>query len=319
MLAHYSRDVSTLGAPETATTQAADIQRCIREGLRGFYSSHRWSYLRSDYSITTSPPQSSSTITGAAGVLTIAAGSWPTWAADGFLYVNGRGYEVDVRTDSTHLLLVDTTFACSAGTAYVIRRFTYELPTDFTGFDSPLCYAPGESNLLYKLSQTSEYNIRRAYQWNLNIAEGQPKAYALVTRPYAAASGELRAICVSPPSNSTYHLTAERYIMPFDLDATNIYPAGGALYGNAIMEAVLSQVEIKLQDNRNGPHTAAYQEELAKAIANDRKLSSPESIGGYQPLPEYLDSEYPGPGYPLDPRNDNFYVTIAGQEAQILG
>jgi hypothetical protein len=266
----------------------ADVNLLIRAALRSIYSAHQWSFLRTDYTQVTSVPYATGTITVIADVAgsqaTLAGGTWPTWAAYGWIYINGVGYEVLSRTSGSILVLDDPGLAFSALTTYELRRFAYIMPADFAGFDTPLAYAPGESVNEYVLEKVGIHEIRKAYRSMDSLGTCEPQKYAQFlysNTPTSAGGGELRAIAIWPPSDAAYHLTAERYILPNDLDATSIYPAGGALYGEMFLAAVHAQYELKKMRMMGGPMQQAFQAELIKAIESDKLLASPDTLGPF--------------------------------------
>lgn len=79
------------------TDDAAYVTDIIASGLRQFYTpatlgeryGHSWSFLRPATTLTTSAPYSTGTITVVAGVVTLASGTFPSWAADGEIIFSG--------------------------------------------------------------------------------------------------------------------------------------------------------------------------------------------------------------------------------------
>jgi hypothetical protein len=258
----------------------SDANLFIRAALRSVYSAHPWSFLRTDYTLVTSAPYETGTVAVVDGTATLTGGTWPTWAAYGWLYIGDIAYEVASRTNGSILVLDDSSLDV-ASTQYVLRRFAYEMPTDFAGFDGPLVYAPGESMQQVEVVKTSLHRIRRLYQQRDVQQADEPCQYALFTQSVLQTAGELRSIALYTPADDVYHLTAERYIIPNDIDGTNQYPSGGALYGEMFLEAVLAQAEQKKLRIANGPHTQAFNIELGKAIQNDKMLAAPDTLGPF--------------------------------------
>lgn len=76
------------------------------------------------------------TVTNASAVVTLAAGTFPTWAASGEIYMGGQFYRVLSRDSGTQVTLVAAyPGATASGVAYVIGRTSYTLPTDLQSID----------------------------------------------------------------------------------------------------------------------------------------------------------------------------------------
>ena len=112
----------------------------ILQAYRDLATKHTWNYYYRTYLLQTVASQSSSTITydhtGGASerLVTIAAGTWPSWAAFGRIVIDSVPYEVDTRESSTTLTLKENSNPgddVAAGTTYEIYRSAYPLPANF--------------------------------------------------------------------------------------------------------------------------------------------------------------------------------------------
>jgi hypothetical protein len=121
-----------------------DCRRAIQSAYREFANAAKWSYYYQNGQITTSASQTSSTITYdhtggvAERLVTIAAGTWPSWAAYGHLVIDNVPYRVATRESSTTLTLSPRSNPgadVAAGTSYTLYRNTYPLPLDFISAD----------------------------------------------------------------------------------------------------------------------------------------------------------------------------------------
>ena len=260
----------------------ADANNLIRGMLREIYAAHPWSFLRQELTIVTSTPYSTGTIAIASGVVTGTGTVFPSWAAHGWLYVDGVAYEVNTRGGDTSLTLDDLTVTVASGATYELVRFSYAMETDFAGFATPLVYSPGEgSNLEVQVQKTSVNQLRKMFRYRNSPTTGEPQLYALFALPQNPDTSDTRAIAIWPPSSEARHLTAERYVIPNDIDASDPYPAGGALYGEMFLTGLLAQVEKKRRKIVNGPLQQAFAIELAKAIEADKLLSTPDTLGSF--------------------------------------
>ncbi len=127
--------IAYAGGAADATTLSV-CQRAVASGYREFNASFRWSYLWQKGRLTTSAPYSTGTITytNSSRVVTLAGGTWPTWAAYGSLVIANVAYEVASRTSNSEIILsVNSNPGANvaAGAAYSIYRDTYPMPCDF--------------------------------------------------------------------------------------------------------------------------------------------------------------------------------------------
>src|SRR5687768_6370835 len=80
-----------LGSPTAATPDTLiDLRGAIESALRVFGNAHRWSYYYTRWRINFVAPQTSSTIsyTHATRAVTLASGTWPTWARNAVIRIN---------------------------------------------------------------------------------------------------------------------------------------------------------------------------------------------------------------------------------------
>lgn len=102
---------------------------------------HPWYFYRKVHRVQLEAAYSTGTVsfdlTGGAQerYLTLASGTFPTWAAAGRIIISDVVYEVERYIDSTHVTL-DATFCPAAdvsSTAYTLMRTSYDMPWDFRG------------------------------------------------------------------------------------------------------------------------------------------------------------------------------------------
>jgi len=129
-------DLLDWGGSAADSSRARNIKRACKTAVRNLAMEHRWSYYRKIGRITTSTSYSTGTIeyTDSTRVMTLTGGTWPTWAASGFVRINNIDYPVYSRDSDTELTIsVDANPSgnVSSGTAYAIYRSVYSMPTDF--------------------------------------------------------------------------------------------------------------------------------------------------------------------------------------------
>jgi hypothetical protein len=120
-----------------------DCKRAALAAYRELTSAHSWTYLYRLGRIITSPSYSEGTVdfdlTGGSSerLLTLTGGTWPTWAASGWVRVGNTSFRVDSRLSSTTLAISEFTSPAADldDQAYSLYRDTYDLPEDFVAND----------------------------------------------------------------------------------------------------------------------------------------------------------------------------------------
>jgi hypothetical protein len=112
----------------------------ILHAYRELPNRHSWSYYYRQRLLQTVATQSSSTVaydhTGGAyeRMLTLASGTWPSWAAYGRVIIDSIHYEVDTRESDTQLTLREDSNPgadVDSGTSYTLYRSAFPLPANF--------------------------------------------------------------------------------------------------------------------------------------------------------------------------------------------
>ncbi len=275
---------------EWTSDMAADMALCIRGGLRKAYyppamspgeTPWQWSFLRTDYVLTTSAKYTTGTITVVDGVVTGSGTSFPTWAIDAWLVYGGKYYQVATYGSGTSLTLVDVSTAndAAAGTTYELIQYRFVLPNDFESLDGPVYWSPDQSLSNCPLQKRSDSYLRMLQQDSATDSfADEPKFYALV--PYTIATTNIQkwAMIVWPAVTGVLNFKFRYNVQMADLDGTNLYPPGGAQHSEMILEACLSEVELKYND-APGPHTEKWMQLLASSIKLDRQIADADTVG----------------------------------------
>lgn len=130
---------SILGS-NASTDVTRDARRAIINAYDEFAAARRWTYYIGRGRVNTVAPYSTGTITytHSTRTLTLASGTWPTWASYGVVLIASVPYEVASRTsDSVLILSVNSNPGANvaAGTTYTIYRDKYPMPADFLAAD----------------------------------------------------------------------------------------------------------------------------------------------------------------------------------------
>ena len=108
----------------------------INQAYRKVGGCHPWSYLHRITQINTNATQSTGTVqyVQSTNVLTLTGATWPSWARQGNLVINGNIYAIQNVLTSTTVTLVPgraPTADISTATTYVLYQAEYVLPKDF--------------------------------------------------------------------------------------------------------------------------------------------------------------------------------------------
>lgn len=125
-----------IGSSTTTEIARRDARRAVQAAYREVASAAHWSYLYQRGRIDTVASYNTGTITytNSSRALTLASGTWPTWAQLGTVLISNVPYEVASRDSSSQLTLSELSNPgadVAAGTSYTIYQDTYALPADF--------------------------------------------------------------------------------------------------------------------------------------------------------------------------------------------
>lgn len=258
-------------------SQSILVDSFIQRGLKMFYNQalspqgkrHRWSFLRSEYTITTVAPYSTGTVAATSGVVTLSSGTWPSWAASGVIIVDNVWYTVSTRDSSTQVTLTDTSVSITSGSTYKIVQVDYNLPTNFGGMDGPLIYKPGNLAFAVKVPLVGEYQIPEGRaRWDV---ESFPQIASLKQKAPSATYGAQWAITFYPNPDAAYQLVGRIKYDPGILTSGK-YPMCGTPHYETVLLACLSVANPKEYMQR-------YQMALMASIEMDQSEMGPENLG----------------------------------------
>jgi hypothetical protein len=129
-------------AGNNTTAGQRDIRRAIHEAYRELGEAFGWSFLHKQGRVQLSALYSTGTVgyNSTTRVLTIASGSWPSWAQDATVRVGDIPCRVQTRTNSTSLVLdsmMNPGKVVATGTSHQIYPTCYTLPHDFLSMVQP--------------------------------------------------------------------------------------------------------------------------------------------------------------------------------------
>jgi hypothetical protein len=283
------------------TDEQARVTQAINSGLRRFYMPpvvkidgrdvmHEWSFLKPVTSITTDAPYSTGTITIVAGTVTLASGTWPTWAADGNLNVSNTSYTVASRTSDSVIVLDDTTATAAAGTTYSLLHNDYDLPDTFGALEGPLTFYSQSGKAEIRVVSDARIRVLRQTQ---KVASNWPTEAAVRPRDTAGATGQRWELMLWPDPDASYFIQY-RYIILMNalVSSSSEYPVGGMLHSETLLSACLYSAALEIQHDE---HTQQYEREwkdrLMASVIHDRRAHTAEWLpynadpprGGWRP------------------------------------
>lgn len=238
-----------------------EARRAILDAYRELSTAHQWTYLWTHGRINLNAAYDTGTVTydHTGGTyerqLTLASGTWPTWATLGMVRISGITYKVDRRISSTVLTLDSVQNPgedVAAGTSYTLAQDTYEMPSDFIAGDSPII----ENNW-------SGMRYMRPVEW-LNALRLQAETYS-ETRWYTFMGERGRIVMkIWPPSDTAQtldfnYLRGPRPISIFEQTTgtatvdINTFPKRVTLSGGTFTESMVGSIIRLSSDATNLP------------------------------------------------------------------
>lgn len=275
-------------------TEAEQVAVAIRRGLRQFYyppiledekSAHTWSFLHPFATLTSNAPYSTGTVTVVSGVVTLASGTFPSWAAQGQVLVSGTLYDVSTRDSNSQVTLHDTTLNVDAGTSYSLYQSEITLPDNFGGFDdAPTFITPSlyDANLTI-LDEQQIRNLRGSF----GATFARPAYIADRCINATATSGQRFEALFYPAFDASYVMGYTYQILP-DMISTTQYPLGGSIHAETILASCLHIAAQMLKDQEGIERKRAdFMHRLASSVSHDRSLKAASRIMTDRELNEY--------------------------------
>lgn len=157
--------VSSFGGPQDA--EQRDIRAAIHKAYAELTTIRDWAYYHVHGRIITDAPYSTGTVSSSGVTVTLAGGTWPSWAGTGaYLKVGEQICRVASRTSGS-VVVLDSSLALKADVTsqpYTLYRTVYPLPADFRNMDEPsdeynwwsgVYVTPDQAMKLERVSNTS--------------------------------------------------------------------------------------------------------------------------------------------------------------------
>lgn len=269
--------------------QTVEVDRFIERGIRQFLNpppvetdrgskvKHEWSFLRPVTTLTVNAPYSTGTVTVASGVVTLASGTFPSWAADGTFVVSGVQYSVSTRDSDTQITLDDTSVTAAAGSVYQLVNWDYDLPATFGGPSGPMTFAGGSGYC--EARRVGEADIRVRRQNMMTAITGPPHHYAVRPKDMATGTvGQRFELLVWPAPDKAYVLTYRYLYLIGEITSGSPFPPGGMMHAETILQSCLAIAERRIE-HRGTKEFAAFMQLLKGSIEHDRRISAPDTYG----------------------------------------
>ncbi len=235
-----------------------------KDALSRFEGAYPWSFLYKWASLELTPAYETGTIAIASGVVTLTGGTFPSWAAQGDLWVEDddetRRYSVSTRDGNTQITLNDTSVAVTAGATYALKRHFYDLPSDFGGtLDRGFAFRRDSvyAGHVIKLVGLSEY---QQLDREVGTITGAPRYCAL-----QADSVSSWLVGFTPLPTGTLFLDYRYKLVPADVTSGNS-PYGGGLHAETILASLRYSTALHLEKPSAQAFLIEYERKLRDSI-----------------------------------------------------
>ena len=249
-----------------------------KDAVSRFEQAHRWSFLYIDAALELVPSYTTGTIAIASGVVTGTGTTFPSWAAQGDLWVDDDGemrrYSVASYSSGTSITLDDTSVNVSSGATYSLRRHWYNLPSDFAGtLDRGFAFRRDSVYAGVPLQKVGLADYQ-AYDRDIGGTTGTPCYFTL--QPISATSGASTTwkVGFTPLPGDTMFLDYRYRIAPADVGSGQ-YPAGGAAHSETLLASFKYSIALYMQRNNAEERRLEYVRRLQDSINAD---------GHYRPI-----------------------------------
>lgn len=277
-----------------------DVDRCVRRGLRQFYTpeplsgervGHRWSFLRTVESLTTHVATQTGTLSANGTDVTSISPALVTDDAKSISHIEitvsgtKTKHLVSSVSSTTALTLSVTSGASSAsGLQYTIfYNGSYALPIPFAGIDGPLTYdtlfGADPNRADQTIEVTSEAKLRDMAQY-LEDRDDKPRAAAIVQTGATGTAGTSHRIQFFPIPDAEFRLEYTQINEPVHISGSeSAEPLGGALHGETILASCLAVAEQFFIPNSPHGYQDSYRRRLAASVELDRQAIRSEALG----------------------------------------
>lgn len=258
-----------------------DCRQIIRDALRLFYSPppldglvHQWRFLEKPFFASSNDAYSTGTIAIGGGTVTGVGTNFPVWAANGVLRVDGHTLFVTARASGTGLTVNNNTIAVTAGTAYELHQWKFDLPADFGDFTGGVIYNHGTVGRPLRNVMAHEIQLR----YVANFQTGHPCMFSIIPAGPGAVGQSYFSIWPTMDDDST--ISATYRSVPFDnLHASDLLDAAALLtvqadpvHAGTLLEAIRAEADAFYNDrHEDSVHYQRFITRLRASVTYDRQ------------------------------------------------
>lgn len=154
-----------------------------------------------------------------------------------------------------------TTLSLVAGTR------TYDLPADFGVLTQDGFTYPNSSGIT-RIERVRETELRAHYA--KEDLSGDPKYAAIHPKTQVTGEPHLKQVSFYPVPDLARTLTYKYAVVPDMLNSVNLYPVGGAIHAETLLQACLAAAERKMND-ADGIHNQRFKQLLAVSMRLDQE------------------------------------------------
>jgi len=262
-----------------------DIYAALDKGYRDFlmYPAQQgmeWSFLSKNTTLTTSTPYSTGTISidEDGTTVTLADGTWPSWAAQGVLYYDSVEYEIDTRTDGSEVELAAAwpEDAVSGG-SYELRRVAYTLADDFNNMKGWLKYSSEHSRK--RIARVGEEKLLADRSGKTGTGYPQEAALRPQTGAFDGTAGQRWELLLFPLADAEYiFYYSYEILVDTQLRTDTPYPVGGMSASEAIQDCCIAAARYLFRDMPLAEYKAAVHAACEPLLRSDARRD-PTTLG----------------------------------------
>ena len=284
-------------------TDDAVLPRIISRGLRQFYTpeplpgervSHRWSFLKTEETLTTHAATTTATVeipSDDTDRVNFTSGSLlttDTLSVSHLTLVNGgttTKHLVGNVADTTTLDLAEAAGFTGSGISCTVHyNGTYALPATFAGIEGTIAYDsffgtdPQRSDMTIEVTDITR--LRDKFQY-LDDRDDKPLAAAIYTTgagDSSTASGTGYRMQIYPIPDAAYRLRYQMINEPDSITGSEV-PLGGQLHAETILASCLSIAEQVIIPNSPHRYREHYLARLRASVELDRQAYTTENLG----------------------------------------
>lgn len=279
----YANLATVLGINRVSSSWDAqtlsDVQRVWRMGVRKFIASNDWKHLEETHTFVIPAVYETGTVTVVDGVVTLAGGTFPSWAANAvFLPDDGGVYEVSTRDGDTQLTLLDTSLDLAALSEFELRQTRFDLPSHFARVLEPFTIENSRYEELEEIPILPEWTLRGVGGREVPRLD-RPEAFTTFQDVDEATNTFTPYLKVWPIPDAQYTVSGTIGVMIDDtLSQIESVVICNPLFSELLQESILAAGEQLYHSGEQNIHTQNFEKWLPAFVQKDRMLRGVRSL-----------------------------------------